>query len=70
MTIEFKTSVAQLNGENYYMWKFQVEMLLIKESIRDVLNKETPEKDADSVHKDNDKGSQVNNICGGTINYT
>ena len=38
--------MAKVNGENYFMWKFKIEMLLIKEGVWYVLSKEKPEKDA------------------------
>ena len=54
MTTEIKTSVAKLNGDNYFMWKFKIEMLLIREGEWNALSKEKPEKDADDwVHKYN-----------------
>lgn len=38
MQAEINTSVAKLN-KNYFMWKFKMEMLLIKEDFQDFLTK-------------------------------
>lgn len=54
MATDIKLSVAKLNNENYFTWKFKVEMLLIKEGVWDVLNTSKPEiNPGEWIKKDN-----------------
>lgn len=39
--------MAKLNSENYFTWKFKVEMLLIKKGALDVLTKDKPATNQD-----------------------
>lgn len=37
-----KTTIAELNNENYFTWKFRVELLLIKDDVWHVIEKPAP----------------------------
>lgn len=42
MADNVKTSIVKLNNENYFTWKFRVELLLIKDDVWHVVEKPTP----------------------------
>lgn len=42
-----KSAVSKLNDDNYFNWKFKMEMLLMKESLWDTVNSEKPEVQAE-----------------------
>lgn len=47
-----RTQIAKLNGKNFQIWKFKLELLLTKEVVWDVVENEVPlEKTADWLKK-------------------
>ncbi len=42
MVDNVKTTIAKLNNENYFTWKFRVELLLIKDDLWNVVEKAAP----------------------------
>lgn len=42
-SMDTKTIITKLNDKNYQLWKFKVEMLLTKDDLWDVVDKEKPE---------------------------
>lgn len=47
MADNVKTTIAKLNNENYFTWKFRVELLLIKDEVWHVVEKPAPVLSAD-----------------------
>lgn len=43
-----KIIIAKLNGTNYQLWKYKVELLLLKEELWDVVDKQPPENITDN----------------------
>lgn len=46
-----KITIAKLNSENYFTWKYKLELLLIKENLYSILNETKPELDANSSNQ-------------------
>lgn len=46
-----KITIAKLNSENYFTWKYKMELLLIKENLWSILNERKPELDANSSNQ-------------------
>lgn len=38
-----KMQLTKLSNQNYFTWKFKIQLLLIKEKVWDTINKPTPE---------------------------
>lgn len=50
---EFKSGIKKLNNGNYQVWKYKLELLLIKEDLWDIVINEKPENvDATWMSKD------------------
>ena len=54
MTEPTKVSIVKLNNENYQIWKYKVELLLIKEDLWDLVTEDKPEEiDSTWTKRDN-----------------
>ena len=47
--------IEKLKGDNYQVWKYKLELLLIKESVWENINKAAPAVPSDKWKKDDDK---------------
>ncbi len=50
-----KISIVKLNNSNYQIWKYKIELVLIKEQVWDVVNEEEPENPTAAWKRKDDK---------------
>jgi hypothetical protein len=57
------TQITKLNSENYGIWKFKIEMLLMRDGLDDLLNSPPPNKPDEIFLKRDKQARAIINLC-------